>query len=347
MAESKGCKIIIVEGNISAGKSTLCRKLSHELNYVLYLEPTVENPFLEPYYKEPKKYALPMQLWLLKQRFITYVRALKYAMDPSTTLQGVILDRSIFSDIVFAEKNFKDGNFTREGYDYYLRLRAQMLEALPEPHVVVYLDVDPEECFNRIHKMRQRSCEDGIPLEYLSGLDECYHNFVSEMRKTRASVFEIGWNSFGSDAPITRAIAAVDAVPLESWSSDTHHLNEFLDDDEALAKAMTLDFVIDEAKGADVEVADPDFVTTREARVMPPSPKTAAAMVAEADAEADAMIEDETKATEGASAGAGAGGPGKRAADDAFSPEPRARTKARTGASPPRPSPTTVAVEGF
>lgn len=55
----------------------------------------VENPFLEPYYKEPKKYALPMQIWLLKQRFVTYVRALKYSLDAAAHLKGVILDRSV------------------------------------------------------------------------------------------------------------------------------------------------------------------------------------------------------------------------------------------------------------
>jgi deoxyadenosine/deoxycytidine kinase len=43
----------------------------------------------------------------------------------------------IFSDIVFAEKNFMDGNFSKEGFEYYLRLRAQMLALLPVPHVVL------------------------------------------------------------------------------------------------------------------------------------------------------------------------------------------------------------------
>lgn len=65
-------RLIIVEGNISAGKSTLCRMLSDELNFALFLEPTIENPFLDKFYKEPRKFALPMQLWLLKQRYITY-----------------------------------------------------------------------------------------------------------------------------------------------------------------------------------------------------------------------------------------------------------------------------------
>ena len=39
-------KLLIVEGNIGVGKTTLASKLASELNYKLYLEPTVENPFL-------------------------------------------------------------------------------------------------------------------------------------------------------------------------------------------------------------------------------------------------------------------------------------------------------------
>ena len=64
--------------------------------------------------------------------------------------------RQIFSDIVFAEKNFVDANFSKEGFEYYLRLRAQMLALLPTPHIVLYLDVSPEECYSRIHQLRKR-----------------------------------------------------------------------------------------------------------------------------------------------------------------------------------------------
>lgn len=42
--------VVIVEGNIGAGKSTLCRQLAKEMNYTIFLEPTVGNPYLEKYY---------------------------------------------------------------------------------------------------------------------------------------------------------------------------------------------------------------------------------------------------------------------------------------------------------
>ena len=88
-------KLIIVEGNISAGKSTLCKALGKELNYHVLLEPVLENPFLAKYYGNPKKYALPMQIWLLKHRYKAFIEALTTLMSTDSDKAGVILDRSV------------------------------------------------------------------------------------------------------------------------------------------------------------------------------------------------------------------------------------------------------------
>lgn len=169
-------KLVIVEGNISAGKTTLSRALAKHLNFELFLEPVVENPFLDKFYGNPKRYAFPMQMWFLRQRFGTYVRAIRmlFNTEGENPLRGVIMDRSIFSDAVFALQNFKDGNITKEEYRKYLDVRKGMLAGLPLPHIAVYLDVSPGECYNRIHNVRQRACESSIPLQYLNGLHECH-----------------------------------------------------------------------------------------------------------------------------------------------------------------------------
>lgn len=95
-------------GNISAGKSTLCRDLAAELGYTLFLEPVVTNPYLELYYENPVRYGLDMQLWLLRQRFIMYCRAIKaLGQGGDNDVKGVVLDRSLMSDVVFADKVIK------------------------------------------------------------------------------------------------------------------------------------------------------------------------------------------------------------------------------------------------
>ena len=70
--------------------------------------------------------------------------------------KGVILDRSVFSDWVFAEKNRQDKNITEEGYQEYLDMRKMLLAHLPTPQITVYLDVSPVECYRRVHHLRGR-----------------------------------------------------------------------------------------------------------------------------------------------------------------------------------------------
>ena len=198
--------LIIVEGNISAGKSTLTKHLASSLNCRVFLEPTETNPFLADFYKDPAKYALRMQLFLLKRRFRTYLEAIRHMAE---TGEGAVLDRSIFSDWVFAEKNRVDGNIGKEGFEYYSVLRNQLLQGLPCPLVTVYLDVTAKECHRRIHGLRQRESEvdgGGIPLEYLEGLENCYEDLLQEMEERGSRVLKFDWGEFGSAEEVAKDI---------------------------------------------------------------------------------------------------------------------------------------------
>jgi hypothetical protein len=82
------------------------------------------------------QWALKLQIWIYEQRFRTLVHALRHVIE---TGEGAILDRSAFSDRVFADANLEDGNISQEGYDHYLRLRTQSLASLPCPWLTIYL----------------------------------------------------------------------------------------------------------------------------------------------------------------------------------------------------------------
>ena len=192
---TRAFRLICVEGNISAGKSTLCRALAQRLNCSVFLEPADANPFLQRFYVEPKKYALPLQLWMLQHRFVAMMRAI--ASASSSSCAGAVMDRSIFSDIVFALKNREDENIDAAGYAEYEALRAGLLALIPLPHAVVYLDVTAEACHDRVLSMRQRECESGIPLAYLEGLDRCYKKFCVDMQDSGVDVLSFDWEQFG------------------------------------------------------------------------------------------------------------------------------------------------------
>ena len=73
-------QLVIVEGNIGVGKSTLACQLARQLNYKVFLEPTTKNPYLAKFYENPKKYALKLQLWIFRQRFRTYIAATEHVL---------------------------------------------------------------------------------------------------------------------------------------------------------------------------------------------------------------------------------------------------------------------------
>eukprot|EP00947_MAST-08B_sp_MAST-8B-sp1_P001145 g1145.t1 len=216
MQPDSRCQLVCVEGNISAGKSTLCRSLAEELRYELFLEPVQTNPFIELYYGDPKKYGLPMQMWLLKQRFLAYCLALRQTISSSAP-RGVILDRSIFSDVVFADKNRDDGNITAHGYHEYQELRQRLLALVPAPHCVVYLDASPKTCYDRVMSLRKRECESGIPLEYLQGLDTCYKAFVGAMAEIDGvAVRSFNWSPFGQASEVAESVVEARGMAAEA-----------------------------------------------------------------------------------------------------------------------------------
>ena len=135
----------------------------------------------------------------------------------------------IFSDAVFALQNFKDGNITEKEYEEYLDVRKVMLEGLPLPHIAVYLDVSPSECYDRIHNMRQRACESSIPLQYLKGLHECHKVMLKTLHESSkkisgkfaymqpCEVLNVHWDKFGDDQQVS---ARIDAVRTPGMTAD-------------------------------------------------------------------------------------------------------------------------------
>ena len=229
--------LVLVEGNICAGKSSLCEQLSQHLGFEVAIEPTTKNPWLELYYQDPKQYALPMQIWLLQQRYGVYCEAVKTLMQRPGP-QGIILDRSIFSDAVFAEQNFRDGNFNEAAYASYKELRSQLLSQLPLPDCCIYLDVAPEECHRRVHEMRKRECEDGIPLPYMQGLDSCYQNMLAELQGQGVHTVKMDWHDFGSTTAVGDLINKLEVPAGEAHWSDDAAIREFVMDDDRVKQQM-------------------------------------------------------------------------------------------------------------
>ena len=60
---------IAIEGNIGAGKTSLATMISEQFNGKLILEQFEDNSFLPKFYKEPDKYAFPLEMSFLAERY--------------------------------------------------------------------------------------------------------------------------------------------------------------------------------------------------------------------------------------------------------------------------------------
>lgn len=161
-------QFIVIEGNIGAGKTSLCTVLSEELNAKLILEEFSDNPFLPLFYANPERYAFPVELFFMTERH--------------KQLQALLVERDLFktytiSDYVFSKTLlFASQNLNGEEFRLFQRLFETLNTSFPKPDLLVYLHRSPEYLLQNIRK-RQRSYEQQISAEYLQTIQDAYFNF--------------------------------------------------------------------------------------------------------------------------------------------------------------------------
>ena len=165
--------VIVLAGTIGAGKSSLAKALGEHLGTDVYYEAVDNNPVLDLYYQDPKKYAFLLQIYFLNKRFESIKMA--YAQENN------VLDRSIFEDELFLTLNYKNGNVTKTELEIYQNLLSNMLEEMEgmpkkRPDLLVYIDVSFETMLSRIEQ-RGRSYEQ---IDEQPGLKTYYHQVHEE-----------------------------------------------------------------------------------------------------------------------------------------------------------------------
>jgi deoxyguanosine kinase len=160
-------RYIVVEGPVGVGKTTLARAIGEASGAAVMLEEAALNPFLERFYENADRYALPTQLFFLFQR-IDQLATLNQA---DLFRRATVADFMLEKDAIFARLNLRDDE---------LRLYELIYEHLkpqaPVPDLVIYLQAAPDTLIERVHR-RGAAYEKNIPDPYLIGLAEAYTRF--------------------------------------------------------------------------------------------------------------------------------------------------------------------------
>lgn len=174
------CPVVAVEGIIGAGKSTLCKSIGRDLNLLYVPEPVEENPYLARFYAEPKRWALHMQMWLISRR----VKSIIKAQEDMGTWRGLLVDRSILGDRVFAELNHELGNIDDDMWPIYEDFFTNMALITPPPNVMVYLNVSVDQAMDAVAKRGRGSELAGVKREYQERLKTAYDAMVDRVKNS-------------------------------------------------------------------------------------------------------------------------------------------------------------------
>ena len=173
---------IAIEGNIGAGKTSLATRIANQFNGKLILEQFEENPFLAKFYEDQDKYAFPLELSFLADRYQQLKTELaRQDLFTDFTISDYFLNKSL----IFARKTLKD-----DEYQLFRTLFNIMNANLPRPDLLVHLYVKTNRLQQNI-RHRGREYEQRIADDYLEKIQESYFNYLKQQPDLRILVLDV------------------------------------------------------------------------------------------------------------------------------------------------------------
>jgi len=174
-------RLVVIEGNIGAGKTSLAKRISMDYNSHLILERFADNPFLPKFYKDPDRFAFPLEMSFLADR---YTQLKKELASPDIFAPFTVADYYFMKSLIFAGNTLAGDEYT-----LYSQLFHLMYSSLPKPDLYVYLHQDPENLLTNIWN-RGREYESAITAEYLKKIQTGYFDFFRQEQSMRILVVD-------------------------------------------------------------------------------------------------------------------------------------------------------------
>lgn len=182
---------IAIEGNIGAGKTTLSTRMAEQFGARLILEQFEDNSFLPKFYEDPERFAFPLELSFLADRYQQLINKLtvRDMFHPMT-----IADYFIHKSLIFARKTLGDQEFA-----LYSRVFGIIDNVLPKPDLLVYLYLQIDRLQQNIRK-RGRSYEQNIQDDYLGKIQEGYFDYIRQQSGMRVLLIDTNKIDFVANA---------------------------------------------------------------------------------------------------------------------------------------------------
>ena len=196
-------KIIAVMGNISAGKTTLCKLIEKEWGYDFYRE-EVDETVLNFYYGDRREHAYNTQVFFLSSRFRNWWYM---TISPRSAVTDRIKEEDIY---IFTEKNYRDQFLSKREKMILIHHYDAMKLKIPEPDLVIYPHTEVDELKARIEKRliqegQVRESERALLSDqdtYLSDLNELYEEFFPRYDGKKLRIESAEWDLVEDDGSI-------------------------------------------------------------------------------------------------------------------------------------------------
>lgn len=175
-------QFIAIEGNIGAGKSTLCKMIAKEFNAKLVLERFADNPFLPKFYNDQARYAFPLEMSFLADRYQQFT-------DDTSQFDlfksFMVSDYDIFKSLIFAKITLQE-----EEFKLYRKVFNFMYREVKKPDIYLYLYQNTERLLTNIKK-RGRDYEQSIAPEYLTKINQGYLDFIKSHPNQNSMILDM------------------------------------------------------------------------------------------------------------------------------------------------------------
>ena len=188
---------IAIEGNIGAGKTTLCNMLARDFGSRKILEQFTDNPFLPLFYDNPERYAFPVELFFMTERH----KQLQEAFSQPDLFQSFISADYYFVKTLLFAKN----NLNTEEYRLFQRLFNTLNANFPKPDLLVYLHRSIADLKKNIRN-RGREMEQDIKVNYLQSVQDAYFDYFKTVQDFPVLILDIGNANFWENTTHYQAI---------------------------------------------------------------------------------------------------------------------------------------------
>lgn len=174
MVEPSEVRYIAIEGVIGSGKTSLAKRISEKLKANTILEQFEQNPFLDKFYLDRKRYAFQTQMFFLINRF----------KQQQQLNQENLFSEFLVADYIFdKDKIFAYLNLEGEELKLYETVFPLLYRDLRKPDLVIFLQSSVDRLMHNI-KRRNRRIERNITKSYIEELSEAYNNYFFKYNNT-------------------------------------------------------------------------------------------------------------------------------------------------------------------